>query len=113
MVGSQLQASVICRSDDGGQHMWTHRNRGGANQSVQQIDFFPTSKSLARELVSIQRETQMSPIHIRSVNTLRWWTSLDKQCDHETTLVSERQFIVPVPVRQTVCLRVRRPLAIV
>ncbi len=50
----QLQGCVSCRSKDGCQHMWTHRNRGEANPSVQQIDFILASKSLVRELVSIQ-----------------------------------------------------------
>ena len=50
----QLQGCVSCRPKDGCQHMWTHRNRGGASPSVQQIDYILASKSLARELVSIR-----------------------------------------------------------
>lgn len=51
---TQLYGCVSCRSTDGCQHMWTHRNRGGANPKVQQIDFILASKALARDLVSIR-----------------------------------------------------------
>ena len=45
---------ISCRKKHGCHHLWTHKNRGGKNPSVQQIDFILASKSLARELVSIE-----------------------------------------------------------
>ena len=45
---------VSCRKKHGCHHLWTHKNRGGKNPSVQQIDFILASHELVKELVSIR-----------------------------------------------------------
>jgi exonuclease III len=72
------RSCISCRKKDGCHHVWTHKNRGGPNPSVQQIDFILASESLTKDLVSVRGGDEDFPAawdlsdHTPVVAEFRW-----------------------------------------
>jgi exonuclease III len=50
----KLKGCNSCRRASGCHHMWTHKNTGGANPSIQQVDYIFVSEDLVGEIRSVK-----------------------------------------------------------
>lgn len=51
---SKLTGCISCRRPTGCHHLWTHKNTGGPNPAVQQIDYVFVSDEMRREIVRVE-----------------------------------------------------------